>query len=1472
MKLRKTIATLLSVVMLFTLFTPFTVSAEATPVISVESVTDIAGATVNVDVTIENNPGILGATLALTYDDGLTLVNATEGEAFSALMMTKPGAFTSPCNFLWDGQEINAGNIKDGTILSLKFKISENANAGDEYAVNLSYASGDIFDANVQPIDIAINSGSISIVDYLPGDLNGDRTVNSGDIILLRRHVAGGYQQTINESAGDVNSDGKQNSGDIILIRRYVAGGYPDVILKPSKPLCNHIMNEVPYNAPTCLENGNIAYWSCSRCNKLYSDKNGITAIKQEDTIINASGHTIVIDPAVEPTYDNTGLTEGRHCSVCKTVTVEQIVLPPLEKENYSITYYIDNNDEYLKSIVVDNPNPYSYSKEDGLVLQDLIVDGYNFVGWYTAQTGGERVTEIKAGETGNKTLYAHWEKVTYTISFASDMVPVNSITYSVGEEKPLPKPTLDKYTFVGWSDKDDKMWDSIPAGTIGNITLYANWASNRNKAVAKTTLEDPIICEDSENGVILFTYEIGEIKNVPLFTMFKLNCSYGIISSTERLETDEILESQAKTIAQTVSKATTDSASWTLSKDWNQSTEVSETYLNETSQTREEAETLAKSSSNTYNLTNSNGGSSGCTSTSSGSFKLSGNEAHSDSTTDESGQNFGLSVDAKYSRENSAGLSLGLPAGIGSVNVGRKSSFEIGGGVDYSNYSKTSTTGTDSWSNTIDMATESSNTSTSSKTWNTSEGFSSSNSVSKNSSVSNTISNLVSKQYGYGSSYAEGGSNSEAKELATTDSKSDEYSAAVTYNSSKIVSTRTEYSSTGNTFGDYRLVMAGTVHVFAVIGYDISTNSYFTYTYNVMDDKTEEYLDYSFDGSFTDYETTIIPFEIPYFVNEYVNNRIAITEGFRFDTDTGMIVGYTPSGEEPNKMVVVHSYISVDNNDGTYKAVKVTGIKEGLFKDNTDVVAVQLGKYITEIPDSAFEGCTSLKAVLCPGITKIGNNAFSGCESLSTFSIPTEITEIGENAFTNAPKIVATAANSDVASAIASSGVLNVTLDIAAIPADEATDMAFEIGEIESFELQGKDKEYKGLSVESNAHTTIINGITFTENKKVPLELTSSNVTLDRVTVDCSGYAAIFRADNTNLLLNRTVNLLSSTEHAVVTKNISLASLSNNIVGKLNVTGNILVCGEITDDEGGLTVTDGEIITITEDEFKNYINSHKVNFDANGGTVSETSRMVAMSSTMGELPVPTRDYYTFDGWYTEQDGGEEITSESVMTSLTDITLYAHWVQNDVSAWTLATEVPEDAEVVDRKWTYTLTSFAESHSSSMSGWTKYDETWEWSSYGSWSSWQDSHVAGSDSREVRTQSVVSYYNKKTQWHYHRYRNSSGTRGWPIQGTDTPTLQNSDWLDYQLEYQGVGSSSGYKQYGKGAIDGCPIYWYNEQSRQVDNYNSPVYKTQYSYRDRSKIYTYYFTKDESKESTTYPTGNDISNIQEYVQYRTK
>ena len=77
--------------------------------------------------------------------------------------------------------------------------------------------------------------------------------------------------------------------------------------------------------------------------------------------------------------------------------------------------------------------------------------------------------------------------------------------------------------------------------------------------------------------------------------------------------------------------------------------------------------------------------------------------------------------------------------------------------------------------------------------------------------------------------------------------------------------------------------------------------------------------------------------------------------------------------------------------------------------------------------------------------------------------------------------------------------------------------------------------------------------------------------------------------------------------------------------------------------------------------------NQYTVKCDANGGLIngaSSSNITTTYDSTYPTLPTPTRTGYTFDGWYTEKNGGNAITTSVVYNETKDITIYAHWTAN----------------------------------------------------------------------------------------------------------------------------------------------------------------------------------------------------------------
>ena len=79
------------------------------------------------------------------------------------------------------------------------------------------------------------------------------------------------------------------------------------------------------------------------------------------------------------------------------------------------------------------------------------------------------------------------------------------------------------------------------------------------------------------------------------------------------------------------------------------------------------------------------------------------------------------------------------------------------------------------------------------------------------------------------------------------------------------------------------------------------------------------------------------------------------------------------------------------------------------------------------------------------------------------------------------------------------------------------------------------------------------------------------------------------------------------------------------------------------------------ETVTFTVKTF------YTITFNANGGSLgtANPSNAMAEGTTVGMLPVPTRTGYTFVGWFTAAEGGEQISAETKVMS--GVTYYAHW-------------------------------------------------------------------------------------------------------------------------------------------------------------------------------------------------------------------
>ncbi len=169
-------------------------------------------------------------------------------------------------------------------------------NRGDGWTVKITggtvYAKGGLIDNG----GAGIGGGG----HYLQGGNGGDVTITGGTVTTEGAEGAMGIGRASNGSSnGSItlgSGIGLITSSDNKTWKTFVGSNH-ERYMKTGEV---HDLEAHAAKEATCTEEGNIAYWTCKKCGKYFSDAAGTKEISKEDTVIPAKGHTAKTAPLIE--------------------------------------------------------------------------------------------------------------------------------------------------------------------------------------------------------------------------------------------------------------------------------------------------------------------------------------------------------------------------------------------------------------------------------------------------------------------------------------------------------------------------------------------------------------------------------------------------------------------------------------------------------------------------------------------------------------------------------------------------------------------------------------------------------------------------------------------------------------------------------------------------------------------------------------------------------------------------------------------------------------------------------------------------------------------------------------------------------------------------------------------------------------------------------------------------------------------
>ena len=210
-----------------------------------------------------------------------------------------------------------------------------------------------------------------------------------------------------------------------------------------------------------------------------------VKIMNEGDVVSEPSPDEIITEPGYRLVgwFTDENCTVGNEYNFSTPLTDNLTLYAKWEVADYTISYEMNGGTN-----AAGNPTTYNINSDD-IVLATPTKEGASFDGWfynYENDVFSNRATQISKGSSGDKTLYAKWTPIKYTIRYLSGStiaktIPSDEKEYGVNIQL---KGAVEEFAHKGcvqdgWSTEDlgDKVFD-VGATYDGNegLMLYPHW------------------------------------------------------------------------------------------------------------------------------------------------------------------------------------------------------------------------------------------------------------------------------------------------------------------------------------------------------------------------------------------------------------------------------------------------------------------------------------------------------------------------------------------------------------------------------------------------------------------------------------------------------------------------------------------------------------------------------------------------------------------------------------------------------------------------------------------------------------------------------------------------------------------------------------------------------------------------------------------------------------------------------------